>query len=135
MWGYFIFKRLIKIIKYWSLKFGLSEKHTKFEKIFLMVLTNQLIYLVNIKTIRKIFSNYVCFSKSPKFNIASWLFLNEMLFKVLGEKTYSWWLPETAWNCLKLPDDWQNTQGFSVDCSDIVKPLTNPIASLKLICL
>ena len=26
-------------------KFGLSEKHTKFEKIFLMVLTNQLIYL------------------------------------------------------------------------------------------
>ena len=26
-------------------KFGLFEKHTKFEKIFLMVLTNQLIYL------------------------------------------------------------------------------------------
>ena len=25
-------------------KFGLSEKHKKFEKIFLMVLTNQLIY-------------------------------------------------------------------------------------------
>ena len=34
---------------------GLSEKHTKFEKIFLMVLTNQLIYLVNVKTMRKIF--------------------------------------------------------------------------------
>jgi hypothetical protein len=48
----------------WVLKFGLSEKHTKFEKIFLVVLTNQLIYLVNVKTIRKIFSNYVCFSKS-----------------------------------------------------------------------
>ena len=41
------------------LKFGLSQKHTKFEKIFLMVLTNQLIYLVNVKTMRKIFSNYV----------------------------------------------------------------------------
>ena len=27
-----------------------------------MVLANQLIYLVNIKTIRKIFSNYVCFN-------------------------------------------------------------------------
>ena len=40
-------------------KFGLSEKHTNFEKFFLMVLTNQLIY--------KIFSNYVCFSKSPNF--------------------------------------------------------------------
>ena len=38
-----------------GIKFGLSEKHTKFEKIFLMVLTNQLIYLVNVKTIRKIF--------------------------------------------------------------------------------
>ena len=35
-----------------------------------MVLTNQLIYLVNVKTMRKIFSNYVCFSKSPKFNRA-----------------------------------------------------------------
>ena len=49
------------------IKFRLSEKHTKFEKIFLMVLTNQLIYLVNIKTMRKIFSNYVCFSKSLNF--------------------------------------------------------------------
>ena len=46
------------------LKIGLSEKHTKFEKIFLMVLINQLIYLVKVKTMRKIFSNYVCFSKS-----------------------------------------------------------------------
>ena len=52
-------------------KFGLSEKHTKFEKIFFMVLTNQLIYLVNLKTMRKIFSNYVCFSKSPNFKNAS----------------------------------------------------------------
>ena len=49
------------------IKFCLSEKHTKFEKIFLMVLTNQLIYLVNVKITRKIFSNYVCFSKSPNF--------------------------------------------------------------------
>ena len=51
-----------------SFKFRLSEKYTKFEKIFLMVLTNQLIYLVNIKTMTKIFSNYVCFSESPNFN-------------------------------------------------------------------
>ena len=50
-----------------SLKFEFSEKHTKFEKIFLKVLTNQLIYLVNVKTLRKIFSNYVFFSKSPNF--------------------------------------------------------------------
>ena len=37
-----------------------------------MVLTNQLIYLVNVKTIRQIFSNYVCFSKSPNFNLRSY---------------------------------------------------------------
>ena len=59
--------RLVRI----PLKFGLSEKHTKFEKICLMVLTNQLIYLVNVKTIRQIFSNYVCFSKSPNFKLLS----------------------------------------------------------------
>ena len=52
---------------HFDVKFGLSEKHTKFEKIFLMVLTNQLIHLVNVKTMRKIFSNYVCFSKSLNF--------------------------------------------------------------------
>ena len=50
-----------------GVKFGLSEKHTKFEKIFLVVLTNQLIYLVQVNTMRKIFSNYVRFSKSPNF--------------------------------------------------------------------
>ena len=50
-----------------TIKFGLFEKQTKFEKICLMVLTNQLIYLVNVKTIRKIFSNHVYFSKSPNF--------------------------------------------------------------------
>ena len=50
------------------LKFGLSKKHTKFEKMFLMILTKQLIYLVNVKTMRKIFLNYVCFSESPNFN-------------------------------------------------------------------
>ena len=50
------------------LKFRNSKKHAKFEKVFLMVLTNQLIYLVNVKTMRKIFfSNYVFFSKSPNF--------------------------------------------------------------------
>ena len=45
-------------------------------KIFLMVLTNQLIYLVNAKTMRKIFSNYVCFSKSPNFKKRKILSLN-----------------------------------------------------------
>ena len=49
-----------------AVKFGLSEKHTKFEKIFLMILKNQLISLVIVKTMRKIFSN-VCFSNSPNF--------------------------------------------------------------------
>ena len=48
-------------------KVGLPEKQTKFDKIFLVVLTNQPIYLVKVKTTRKIFSNYVRFSKSPNF--------------------------------------------------------------------
>ena len=38
----------IKIGVEYLLKFGFSE-YTKFENIFLMVLTNQLIYLVNVK--------------------------------------------------------------------------------------
>ena len=45
-------------------------------KIFLMVLTNKLIYLVDVKTMRKIFSKYVCFSESPNFiwdNYWGWL--------------------------------------------------------------
>ena len=47
------------------IKFGLSENHTKFEKFILMVLTNQLIYLVNVKTMRKIFFKlYVLLKKS-----------------------------------------------------------------------
>ena len=61
----------LQISQYCSgVKFGLSEKHTKFEKIFLMVLTNQLIYLVNVKTMRKIFSNYVCFSENPNYSFS-----------------------------------------------------------------
>ena len=51
------------------LKFGLSEKHTKFLKIFLKVLTNQLIYLVNVKTMRQIFLKlYVLLKKSEPYN-------------------------------------------------------------------
>ena len=65
------------------IKFGISEKHTKFEEIFVMVLTNQLIYLGNVKAMRKIFfSNYVCFSKSPNFTTPTpWL----TLILVLGK--------------------------------------------------
>ena len=40
------------------IKFGLSEKHTKFEKIFLMV---------NVQSTRKITQIFVCFSESPNF--------------------------------------------------------------------
>ena len=42
---------------------GFSENHTKFKKIFLMVLTNQLIYLVNFNTI------------SPNFNCTYLVYL------------------------------------------------------------
>ena len=87
--------RRIMIICSFLLKFGLSEKHTKFEKIFLMVLTNQLIYLVNVKTMRNIFSNYVCFSKSPNFKIPilkvyllySLLVHNTLIMKLTNDST------------------------------------------------
>ena len=49
------------------LKFGLYEKHTKFEKIFLMVLTNRLIYLVNFKTMRMIAKFFVVLSEKLYF--------------------------------------------------------------------
>ena len=41
-----IFRRELHFFISSLVKFGLSEKRTKFEKIFLVVLTNQLIYLV-----------------------------------------------------------------------------------------
>ena len=69
-WNYIIKSNVAFVKSKAKLKFILSEKHTKFDKIFLMVVTNQLIYLVNVKTMRKILSNYVSFSKSPK---SQWL--------------------------------------------------------------
>ena len=47
-----------------SLMFKLSEKYTEFEK---NLLRGLYIYLVNVQTLRKIFSNFVCFSESPNF--------------------------------------------------------------------
>ena len=82
----------ITLLKF-LIKFGLSEKPTKFEKICLMVLTNQLIYLVNVKTIRQIFSNYVCFSKSPNFNCKFYHSSNEVLI-----------FPDLLTNIKKMPD-------------------------------
>ena len=58
-WFCTVLNHLCKARTFW-------ETH-KIWKIFLVVLINQLIYLVNVKTMRKIISNYVCFSKSPNF--------------------------------------------------------------------
>ena len=69
------------------LKFGLSEKHTKFEKIFLMVLTNQLIYLVHVKTMRKIFFKLCVLLKKSE------LYLLEVLglqFLLKWKVTFFW---------------------------------------------
>ena len=78
------------ILPDWSVrtvKFGLSEKHRKFERIFIMVLTNQPIYLVNVKTIRKIFFLIVCASQKVRTLLkisASILLLRGFFF------TFSW---------------------------------------------
>ena len=54
-----------------------------------MVLTNQLIYLVNVKTMRKIFSNYVCFTEKATKNCE--IFLMVWTFtKVFGK----FWTPK-----------------------------------------
>ena len=53
---------------------GFSENHTKFKKIFLMVLTNQLIYLVNFNTISPNFNcTYVVYLFSKKIKIGNLL--------------------------------------------------------------
>ena len=55
-------------------KFGLSEKHSKFEKILLVVWTNQLIYLVNVKTMRKIFFKLFVLLKKSELYTYNWSF-------------------------------------------------------------
>ena len=52
-----------------KVKFGLSEKHTKFEKIFFTVLTNQLIYLV--KHEEDFFKSCVLLKKSELYDHSS----------------------------------------------------------------
>ena len=66
------------------LKFGLSEKHPKFEKICLMVLTNQLIY--------------VCFSKSPNFKYQYiWSVKNSNIKSISKSDRYGISLPKLFW--------------------------------------
>ena len=61
----FINQRLLTIGLLHQLELGLSKKHTKFEKIFFMVWTFE---LVNVQTtMREIFINFVWFSESPNF--------------------------------------------------------------------
>ena len=50
------------------IKFGLSEKHRKVCAIFLMLCP---FTLVNVQTMRKIFSNFACFSESPNFKMST----------------------------------------------------------------
>ena len=75
------------------IKFGLSEKHTKFEKIFLMVLTNQLIYLVRRRWGR--FFQIICASQMTSIWALQWFFFTKiwntmhlfMLYKEPSEKS------------------------------------------------
>ena len=59
----------LKVLKnplFLYVKFGLSEKHTEIPLPHGLEFHGS--YLVNVQTMRKIFSNFVCFSKSPNFN-------------------------------------------------------------------
>ena len=56
-----------------SVNLGLSEKHIKFEKNLPHSFDKSAdVLLVNIKTMKKIFSNYMRFSESPIFTRADW---------------------------------------------------------------
>ena len=87
----FHFDRLsnIKIGVEYLLKFGLSEKYTKFENIFLMVLTNQLIYLVNVKNHEEDFFKLCVLLKKSElydFFISSKLVLFVKVFFLTNKK-------------------------------------------------
>ena len=71
-----LLKFLFKVRTFW-------ETH----KIWKKYLTNQLIYSVNVKTMRKILSNYVCFSKSPNF---------KCYFCTACPWAYSWYIGSSA---------------------------------------
>ena len=68
-----------------------------------MDLTNQLIladlllliYLVKVKTTRQIFSNYVCFSKSPNFKSLGLLYFSTIIFLDLFKKVFLFYQTDT----------------------------------------
>ena len=62
--------KIVKAYFFSQIKFRLSEKHTKLKKKSSLWFGHLLI--VNVQTMRKIFSNYVCFSKSPNFNMPTY---------------------------------------------------------------
>ena len=67
--------------------FELSEKQTKFEKIFLIVLTNQLIYLLNVKTMRKIFFK-LCMCASQKVRTLRIVIVKIILVHTVADKCF-----------------------------------------------
>ena len=56
---------IFSIVRVQVVKFGLSEKHTKFEKNLPHGLD---VYYVNVQSMRKIAQIFECFSESPNFN-------------------------------------------------------------------
>ena len=83
-----------------------------------MVLTNQLIYLVNIKTMRRIFSNYVCFFKSPNFTRRICHF-----FPFLEKRLSTIYLKYHEMKKGIIFNTIQNVQNFSKPISIQIKPL------------
>ena len=87
------------------IKFGLSEKHTKFEKIWTFT-------KVNVQSMRKISQIFVCFSESPNFimkfplSTYAWIFQREDLFRhsfesmiILRTKDVFWAKINLIWLC------------------------------------
>ena len=83
-----------------------------------MVLTKQFIYLVNIKTMRRIFSNYVCFFKSPNFTRRICHF-----FPFLEKRLSTIYLKYHEMKKGIIFNTIQNVQNFSKPISIQIKPL------------
>ena len=92
---------IIKILTYiHMLKFGLFEKHTKFEKIFFMVLTLTKLSADLSKPWGRFLNFFLCFSVSPNFNYNRSLSPED--FSSLDFVPYRYTAVQPAWEVYKL---------------------------------
>ena len=126
---------VLMVLKKRKLKFRLSEKRTKLEKIFLMILTNQLIYLVNVKTMRKIFQIMCASQKVLTLMCTHDRFSFDLVHYYCKRKEHhlSQYLSmRKIHNVIRINDDWNPPFRFNV-CSVKVCKFQKQIFQPKLL--